>query len=298
MTASEPFNSLCKQVKRIHLMLRTVMPSKPSEPAKSISLLGWATSAILRACGVPNTKLTGSSKITAVGRLETRGAEHRVQDLICPLDVQTGKGCIDSRIHTEYLMGMSSTGLSRSATKETNRPTHATVHPYRASSCRDNLEQPVAPRRQGPWVPSPSHTGVFGAPPFICAIPTLVREYLFSWQLGHFLFGLPAREFRVSSLCHLVGSWVDALPFGPPLPGDRRPLTHSPRREVASGPATRGVPTKRWCCFGSDTLPSRTVALCTQSYPAAFEVTLFLRGTVSDNILDWTLQLNNVVVHP
>ena len=43
------------------------------------------------------------------------------------------------------------TGLSRSATKETNRPTHATVQPYRTRSCRDNLQQPVAPRRQGPW---------------------------------------------------------------------------------------------------------------------------------------------------
>ena len=44
-------------------------------------------------------------------------------------------------------------------------------------------------------------------------------------------------------------------PFCPPLPGDRRALTHSPRREVASGPFTRGVPTprllgvsQRWRC--------------------------------------------------
>ena len=36
----------------------------------------------------------------------------------------------------------------------------------------------VAPRRLGPWAPSPSHCGVFGAPP-LGAIPTLVREYLF-----------------------------------------------------------------------------------------------------------------------
>ena len=31
---------------------------------------------------------------------------------------------------------------------------------------------------------------------------------------------------------------------------------------------------KRWCCFGRHTLPSRMVALITQSYPEAFEVTL------------------------
>ena len=44
-------------------------------------------------------------------------------------------------------------------------------------------------------------------------------------------------------LLRLVRSWVAALQLVPPLPGDRRPLTHCPRREVASGPATRGVPT-------------------------------------------------------
>ena len=60
----------------------------------------------------------------------------------------------------------------------TNGPTRATVHPHRSSSCRNNLQQQVAPRRQGPWVPSLSRNGVFGAPP-LGAIPTLVREYLF-----------------------------------------------------------------------------------------------------------------------
>ena len=52
--------------------------------------------------------------------------------------------------------------------------------PQHACSCRDNLLQPVAPRRQGPWVPSPSHTGLFGLLPF-CALtpPKLFREYLF-----------------------------------------------------------------------------------------------------------------------
>ena len=64
-----------------------------------------------------------------------------------------------------------------------------------------------------------------------------------------------------SALCHLVGSWVAALPFVPPLPGDRIRLTHSARREVASGPATRRVPTprhlgveKKWRCLRSRTL--------------------------------------------
>ena len=35
----------------------------------------------------------------------------------------------------------------------------------------------------------------------------------------------------------MVGFRVAALVHGPPLPGGRRPLTHSPQREVVSGPA-------------------------------------------------------------
>ena len=55
---------------------------------------------------------------------------------------------------------------------------------------------------------------------------------------------------------------VAAPSFVPPLPGGRRPLTHSPRREVVSGPAhTRGAhPT------ASGRL--QTVVLFRQSYPA------------------------------
>ena len=187
-------------------------------------------SAILRACGVPNTKLTGSSKITAVGQLETRGAKHRVQDLICPLDVQTAKGSINSTIHTGYLMEMSSTGLSRSVTMETTRPTHATVHPYRASSCRD--------------------AKVFGSPPLRTMGslgPSLVCNTLAGSRVPLFVAvrslslwdATPGSESSPSSLGRFLGRRPSARP---PLPGDRRPLTHSPRREVVSGPAhTRGA---------------------------------------------------------
>ena len=100
--------------------------------------------------------------------------------------------------------------------------------PQRASSCRDNLQQPVAPRSQGSWVPSNSHTGVFGAPS-LGALPTLVRENLFSWQYGGVLFGLPARG---PSRPHrrVADSRVAALLLVPPWPGGRRPLTQSPGR--------------------------------------------------------------------
>ena len=48
-----------------------------------------------------------------------------------------------------------------------------TVHPYRGSSCRDKLQEPVAPRRQGSRVPSLQRAGVFGSPP-LCVMPTMV----------------------------------------------------------------------------------------------------------------------------
>ena len=78
----------------------------------------------------------------------------------------------------------------------TKGPTRETVHPYRSSSCRNNLQQKVAPRRQGLWDPSLSRNGVFGAP-----------------------------------------SAVGPLSLRDASPGGRRPLTHSPQKEVVSGPA-------------------------------------------------------------
>ena len=79
----------------------------------------------------------------------------------------------------------------------TNGPMRATVHPFRRSSCRDNMLHPVAPRRQGPWVPSPRTLGLFGVPPFLCTDAThaVSRVPLFCGSWAAFLFGLPAQEF-------------------------------------------------------------------------------------------------------
>ena len=92
--------------------------------------------------------------------------------------------------------------------------------------------------------------------------------------------------FESSSFCwSVVGSpplCVAQTVFGsPPLrsfhhcPVPAFPLTHSPEGGSQWCRSTRGVPTPRlqgvsgrWCCFGSHTLPSRTVALLTQTYPA------------------------------
>ena len=59
-------------------------------------------------------------------------------------------------------------------------------------------------------------------------------------------------------LRRMAGSRVAVHWYGPPLSGGRRPLTHSPRREVVSGPATPRVPTPRllgdsleWRCLSS-----------------------------------------------
>ena len=53
-----------------------------------------------------------------------------------------------------------------------------------------------------------AHFGLW--PPPFCAVPTLVREYLFAWQLGRSLFGMPARV-RVVPFLRLDGSGVAAL---------------------------------------------------------------------------------------
>ena len=113
-------------------------------------------------------------------------------------------------------------------------------------------------------------------------------------------------------LRRLVGSRVAALFLIPPLPGDKRKLTQCPRREVVSGPVTRGVPTSRllgdmlWqlgrSLFGMPAWgPSRPLSRLAGSWVAAplfAEVTLFQRGTASDNTFEWTIQLNNAGVHP
>ena len=75
--------------------------------------------------------------------------------------------------------------------------------------------------------------------------------------------GMPARGLE-SSPSSPVGSWVAALLSCSKLSEDGLPLTHSPRREVASGSVARGVPTprllgvsKQWRCFRSRTLRLR-----------------------------------------
>ena len=75
--------------------------------------------------------------------------------------------------------------LTRSETKMTNGPMRATVHPVRRRSCRDNMLHPVAPRRHGPWVPSPRTLGSLG-PLTSCAEmpPTLFRVYLLTVAVG------------------------------------------------------------------------------------------------------------------
>ena len=53
------------------------------------------------------------------------------------------------------------------------------------SCCLDNMQKSVAPRRQGPCVPSPRTLGFLGPLPS-CALmlPTLFREYLFPVAVG------------------------------------------------------------------------------------------------------------------
>ena len=100
---------------------------------------------------------------------------------------------------------------------------------------------------------------VLGSPP-CCVLtpPTLVREYLFFVTVRTLSLWVASPRVLSQPLCHVVGSRVAALLLVPPLPGDGIPLTHSPRREVASGAVTRRVPTPRL-------LGVSTVALFQQS---------------------------------
>ena len=59
----------------------------------------------------------------------------------------------------------------------------------------------------------------------------------------------------------LVGFGVAALWYGPPLHGGKRPLTHSPRREVVSGPATLRVPTPRFLGSSLVAVGSRSLSV-------------------------------------
>ena len=104
----------------------------------------------------------------------------------------------------------------------------------------------MAPRRQGTRVPSPRPQVASRVPPFA----------------GRFLGRRP--------LCRSVGFWVAAPSFVPPLPGAGVTTDPVPMEVVSGAGSHEGCPPhgKRWCCFGSHTLPSRTVALLTQSYPA------------------------------
>ena len=82
------------------------------------------------------------------------------------------------------------------------RETYATVQTYHTCGCRDNPHQPKVPSLRS-----------------VLLQPTLKREYLsVFWQLGSFLFGMPARG---PSRPLLVGFRVAALALGPPLHGGR-----------------------------------------------------------------------------
>ena len=82
------------------------------------------------------------------------------------------------------------------------------------SSCRDNLQKPVAPRRQGSWVPSPSSAGVFGAPPFFLhrCHPRGFESSSFLWHLGRFSLWV-ASPGVLSQLPASLGRFMGRRPF-------------------------------------------------------------------------------------
>ena len=64
-------------------------------------------------------------------------------------------------------MSASARQLEIHAVTKGRRRCSGRARPPHTSSCRHNLQPAVAPRRQGPRVPYPSHTGVFGPLPCV-----------------------------------------------------------------------------------------------------------------------------------
>ena len=59
---------------------------------------------------------------------------------------------------------------------------------------QDSAQSGVVPRRQGPWVPSPSrHWGLWGPFPWCNTHAGKRAPFGHEWQLGRSLFGMPAR---------------------------------------------------------------------------------------------------------
>ena len=113
--------------------------------------------------------------------------------------------------------------------------------------------------------PPPLRTvGSLGLPPLVVS-PTLGREYLISVTSGSWVaFSLGCQPGSYESAPCVTWAVLGSPPLQhcPPLPGGRRPLTHSPRREVVSGPAhTRGA-------HPAASGRLEKVVLFRQSYPA------------------------------
>ena len=123
--------------------------------------------------------------------------------------------------------------------------------PQHACSCRDNLQQPVVPRRRGPWAPSLSRNGVFGAP-LLGAIPTLVREYLFVAVGPHSLRddspgseSSPSSDGRFLGRCPLVRCtvvrWQEATDPQSPEGGSQRACFRAAVGKLSLWVASSGV---------------------------------------------------------
>ena len=165
----------------------------------------------------------------------------------------------------------------------TNGPTRATVHPYRGSSCRNNLQQQVAPATPGSLGPLPFHAMVFLGPS-PSGNTTLVREYLFVAVGPHSLRDAspgsessPSSDGRFWGRRPLVRStivgWQEATDPQSPEGGGQGACHIEGAHPTASGASRR-----EWRVSSLSQLIGPWVV--------ALLVTLSQRGTASDTILD------------
>ena len=97
--------------------------------------------------------------------------------------------------------------------------------PPRASSRRDNLQVPMAPRRQGHWALFPCALGSLGP------LPSLDKTRWALWVPSPFPSTCPLTTFEAGPVFGQVPPHRDhviSFSFRPPIPIDGVPLTHSP----------------------------------------------------------------------
>ena len=143
-------------------MMSTFTPSKPCEPAQSISL---------SKCPVfPTNRIYTWTKVMMLQWRQRRWTQHRNSSVValhvrCPKTYEHSH-CSRPVLRCREAESAVSQDLTELPSMGSKRKTSATVHTYHTCGCRDNPQQQMAPRRRGSRVPSLRTVGSLGPRPF------------------------------------------------------------------------------------------------------------------------------------